>query len=102
MSQLKDADRPTYIVFLTDGLPTDGETNEAKIVAQSKTENQVHARVFSFGVGYDVNAAILDKLVRENFGQSAYVRPDENIESQVARLFNRIESPVLTGRTDSL
>jgi Ca-activated chloride channel family protein len=48
-------------------------------------------------VGYDLNARFLDKLVRENFGMSEYVRPDENIEEHVARLYNRIESPVLTG-----
>ena len=97
LAQLTDAGRPSYVVFLTDGLPTVGETNEMRIVANSKEFNKVHARVFCFGVGYDLNARFLDKLVRENFGQSEYVRPDENIEEHVARLYNRIESPVLTG-----
>ncbi len=97
LAQLTDASRPSYVVFLTDGLPTVGETNEMRVVANSKEFNKVHARVFCFGVGYDLNARFLDKLVRENFGQSEYVRPDENIEEHVARLYNRIESPVLTG-----
>ena len=97
LAQLTDAGRPSYVVFLTDGLPTVGETNEMRIVANSKEFNKVHARIFCFGVGYDLNARFLDKLVRENFGQSEYVRPDENIEEHVARLYNRIESPVLTG-----
>jgi Ca-activated chloride channel family protein len=97
LSQLTDAGRPSYVVFLTDGLPTVGETNEMRVVANSKEFNKVHARIFCFGVGYDLNARFLDKLVRENFGQSEYVRPDENIEEHVARLYNRIESPVLTG-----
>ena len=97
LGQLNDAGRPSYVVFLTDGLPTVGETNEMRIVANSKEFNKVHARIFCFGVGYDLNARFLDKLVRENFGQSEYVRPDENIEEHVARLYNRIESPVLTG-----
>ena len=97
LGQLNDAGRPSYVVFLTDGLPTVGETNEMRIVANSKECNKVHARIFCFGVGYDLNARFLDKLVRENFGQSEYVRPDENIEEHVARLYNRIESPVLTG-----
>jgi Ca-activated chloride channel family protein len=97
LSQLNDAGRPSYVVFLTDGLPTVGETNEMRIVANSKEWNKVHARVFCFGVGYDLNARFLDKLVRANFGLSEYVRPDENIEEHVARLYNRIESPVLTG-----
>ncbi len=97
LGQLTDANRPSYVVFLTDGLPTVGETNEMRIVADSKEWNKVHARIFCFGVGYDLNARFLDKLVRENFGLSEYVRPDENIEEHVARLYNRIESPVLTG-----
>jgi len=97
LGQLNDAGRPSYVVFLTDGLPTVGETNEMRIVANSREFNKVHARIFCFGVGYDLNAHFLDKLVRENFGQSEYVRPDENIEEHVARLYNRIESPVLTG-----
>ncbi len=97
LGQLNDSGRPSYVVFLTDGLPTVGETNEMRIVANSKEWNKVHARIFCFGVGYDLNARFLDKLVRANFGMSEYVRPDENIEEHVSRLYNRIESPVLTG-----
>jgi len=97
LGQLQDSRRPAYIVFLTDGLPTAGETNEMKIVVNAKEQNKVHARIFAFGVGYDVNSRLLDKIVRENFGQSEFVRPDENIEDRVSRLYNRLESPVMTG-----
>jgi Ca-activated chloride channel family protein len=96
LGQLQDSSRPSYVLFLTDGLPTAGETNEMKIVENARGENKVRARVFSFGVGYDVNSRLLDKLVRENFGQSEYVRPDEDIEDRVSKLYNRIESPVMT------
>jgi Ca-activated chloride channel homolog len=97
LGQIQDAKRPSYIVFLTDGLPTSGETNEMKIVADTKQENKCHARVFAFGVGYDVNSRLLDKIVRENFGQSEFVRPNEDIEDRVSRLYKRLESPVMTG-----
>jgi len=97
LGQVQDAKRPTYIVFLTDGLPTAGETNEMKIAANIKEANKLHARVFAFGVGYDVNSRLLDKLVRENFGQSEYVRPNEDIEDRIGKLYARIESPVMTG-----
>jgi len=97
LSQLQDSGRPNYVLFLTDGLPTAGETNEMKIVRNAKEANDVHARIFTFGVGYDVNSRLLDKLVRENFGQGEYVRPDEDIEDRVSGLYRRIESPVLTG-----
>ncbi len=96
LGQLKDSSRPSYVVFLTDGLPTVGETNEMKIVELAKQANQVRARVLAFGVGYDVNSRMLDRLVRENFGQSEYVLPEEDIEARVAALYNRIKSPVMT------
>ncbi len=96
LAPLQDSKRPTYVIFLTDGLPTVGETNEMKIVENAKKANKVRARIFAFGVGYDVNSRLLDKLVRENFGQSQYVRPDEDIEDSVSRLYRRIESPVMT------
>jgi Ca-activated chloride channel family protein len=79
LEQLKDKSRPNFVIFLTDGLPTVGETNEQKIAANAKQHNNVKARLFVFGVGYDLNARLLDKLSRENFGLSQYVRPNENI-----------------------
>ncbi len=87
---------PNYVIFLTDGLPTEGEQNEAKIVAHTKETNGVRARIFPFGVGYDLNSRLLDKLARANHGQSEFVQPNENIEDRVSRLYRRIESPVLT------
>ncbi|MBX9788484.1 MAG: VWA domain-containing protein [Pirellulales bacterium] len=96
LGQLQDSSRPTYVLFLTDGLPTAGEQNETKLVVGAQGANKVRARIFAFGVGYDVNSRLLDKLVRGNFGQSEYVRPNENIEASVSRLYARVESPVLT------
>ena len=96
LGQIQDTSRPNYVIFLTDGLPTAGETNEMKIVENSRKANDVRARIFTFGVGYDVNSRLLDKLTRENFGQSEYVRPDEDIEDRVSRMYRRVESPVLT------
>lgn len=96
LDQLKDSSRPNYVLFLTDGLPTAGETNESRIVERASSNNRVRARVIAFGVGYDVNSRLLDKLARSNYGQSAYVRPNEDLEAHVARLYRKMESPVLT------
>lgn len=96
LSQLKDDKQPSYVIFLTDGLPTTGETKEPKIVANAKDLNKVRARIFCFGVGYDLNAKLMDKLSRVNFGQSDYVRPSEDIEASVSKLYNRIGTPVMT------
>ena len=97
LGMLNDDDRPTYVIFLTDGLPTVGETREPAIAERAAKANDVGARLFAFGVGYDVNSRLLDKLSRENHGQSEYVRPDEDIEASVSNLYRRIGAPVMTG-----
>ncbi|HEY1068722.1 MAG TPA: VIT domain-containing protein, partial [Pirellulales bacterium] len=96
LSQLKDSNRPTYVLFMTDGLPTVGETNEMKITENVKTKNGVRARIISFGVGYDLNSRLLDRLSRANYGQSEFVRPNENIEVAVSKLYAKISTPVLS------
>jgi Ca-activated chloride channel family protein len=57
----------------------------------------VRARVFAFGVGYDVNSRLLDKVARQGHGQSEYVRPKDDIETAVSSLYRRIGAPVMTG-----
>ena len=96
LTQMKDSSRPNIVLFMTDGLPTDGEQNEAKIVANSKQYNKVHARIFTFGVGFDLNSRLLDRLSHDYFGQSEFVRPNENIETKVSALYRRIGAPVLS------
>ena len=96
LAMIKDDSRPNYVLFLTDGLPTAGETNEAKIAQNAKQNNKIRSRIVTFGVGYDVNSRLLDRIARDNYGQSDYVRPDENIESSVGRLSGKMSSPVMT------
>lgn len=96
LKMLTDPKRPSYVLFLTDGLPTVGEMDELKIAANAKQENAVNARLFTFGVGFDVNSRLLDRLSRDGRGQSVYVRPNENIEAHISSLYNKIGSPLLT------
>ena len=88
--------RPAYLIFLTDGLPTAGETNETRIADNARDRNRGNIRLFSFGVGYDVNARLLDRLATGNSGSSEYVRPEEDIEAAISRFFARMNAPVLT------
>ncbi|HMO13224.1 MAG TPA: VIT domain-containing protein [Pirellulaceae bacterium] len=96
LAQTTDHTIPNYVVFLTDGLPTVGETLEMKISENCRQNNKHRARIICFGVGYDVNSRLLDRIARENNGQTEYVLPNENIEAAVARLYSKISSPVLT------
>jgi Ca-activated chloride channel family protein len=88
---------PGYILFLTDGLPTQGETEVERILAnaQNNKPEQTSLRLFTFGVGYDVNTDLLDTLSQELGGRSNYVRPDEAIDEEVSQFYSGISTPVL-------
>jgi Ca-activated chloride channel family protein len=96
LEMITDSSRPSYVLFLTDGLPTVGETGELAIAEHCRRANSRRARIFCFGVGYDVNARLLDRLSGGNSGTSEYVKPDENIETHVGRFYSKLTSPVLT------
>lgn len=91
-----DAERPLTILFITDGLPTEGEVDPQMILSNLGAAAKPNARIFSFGVGDDVDTFLLDSIVREHRGSGSYVRPSERIDEEVASLYNRISSPVMT------
>jgi Ca-activated chloride channel family protein len=95
LGMIRDDSRPSYVLFLTDGLPTAGETRELNIAENCRKANRSKARIFAFGVGYDVNARLLDRLSGGNHGASEYVKPDEDIEAHVTRFDSKLTSPVL-------
>jgi Ca-activated chloride channel family protein len=95
LGMIRDDSRPSYVLFLTDGLPTAGETAELRIADNCRQANSRRARLFCFGVGYDVNARLLDRLSGGNSGTSEYVKPDEDIEAHVGRFYAKLTSPVL-------
>ena len=91
-----DRERPKMLVFMTDGLPTVDETNVTKIIDNVRKASRPGVRVFTFGVGYDVNTALLDKLAAENGGVADYVEPKEDLEVKVSNFFAKVNYPVLT------
>jgi len=94
--QFQSGDRPAMVVFLTDGLPTVGPTDISQIVKNAADANRAKVRLFSFGVGYDVNTNLLDKLAAENRGASDYIEPQEDLEVKVSNFFARVNYPVLS------
>jgi Ca-activated chloride channel homolog len=86
------------IIFLTDGLPTVGEQDPEKIAARAE-EHRGAFRVFSFGIGYDVNTFLLDRLTEGARGVTEYIAPGGDIERAVGTLAGKIASPVLTDVT---
>jgi len=92
-----DAKRPCYVLFFTDGLPTMGEITDVRALAKLSGEKRpAHVRMFTFGVGYDVNTWLLDTMAEEGRGQREYVKPKEDMEVKVSNFANKIAAPVLS------
>ncbi len=88
--------RPRIIAFLTDGLPTVGVRDVDAILKNAEKVRNDSVRMFTFGVGYDVNTHFLDKLAEKNHGVPQYVEPSEDIEVAVSLFYDKISEPVLS------
>ena len=92
---LTDDDRPAIVIFLTDGLPTVGEMEIERIIDNVSQAAPQNARIFPFGVGYDVNTALLDTIAVNHRGASGYVRPEDAIDEKVSAFYAKVSTPLL-------
>ena len=83
------------VLFLTDGLPTVGQRDETAIRSLVTKANPHKRRVFTFGVGFDVNAPLLDRLAEASRARAAYVLPHEDVEVRVGKVFASLAGPIL-------
>ncbi len=83
------------IIFLTDGQPTTGEIREVAIRSAVVAGNKHKRRIFSFGVGFDVNAPLLTSIANATRAATTFVLPNENVEARVSEVFRRLSGPVL-------
>lgn len=88
--------RPTTLIFLTDGLPTEGVTVTGAILDNVAREAPDNVRIFSFGVGDDVDTDLLDQISLDHGGASTYVRPGEEIDEEVSAFYRKVKMPVLS------
>jgi Ca-activated chloride channel family protein len=88
------AGRLSLVVFLTDGKPTVGETAPERI-AEAAERLRDGERVFAFGVGYDVNTYLLDRMAEGGRGSVSYVQPGDDVEQAVSSLTRKISFPAL-------
>ena len=83
------------VVFLTDGMPTVGETDPERVADQAD-RGRGPFRVFALGIGYDVNTYLLDRLTERARGVAQYIAPGGDIEQVVGSLATKLASPVMT------
>lgn len=93
---IADSERPTYLIFLTDGLPTQGVINSQHILDNLADTAPSNLRLFAFGVGYDVDTFLLDSLAQAHHGSSSYVPPGDRLDEILSSFYAKVSSPVLT------
>ncbi|MHC4873243.1 MAG: VWA domain-containing protein [Planctomycetota bacterium] len=96
LKSFHNTDKLPIVLFLTDGVPTIGESNIDNILNNVKKANIRNVRFFNLGVGYNVNVKLLDKLANNTAGTREYIAPDEDIEVKTGNICSKITSPVLT------
>ena len=97
LAQSEPREASRMMVFLTDGLPTAGVTDETAIGdSVARSNGELDARLHVFGVGYDVNTHLLDRLAADNQGTVTYVQPGESLDEVLTAFYQRIAHPVLT------
>ncbi|HSU93143.1 MAG TPA: VIT domain-containing protein [Gemmatimonadaceae bacterium] len=85
--------RLSVVLFVTDGEPTIGERDPAAIAAHA-ARMRGSQRVFTFGLGADVNAQLIEQLALEGHGTAQFVRPEEDVERAVGLVASRLTSPI--------
>lgn len=94
---VSDASRdPAYVLLLSDGLPTVGVKDIDRILQDAEKANRGEARLFTFGVGEDLDARLMDDLARRNGATPRYVLPGEDLEVALTNLARQIAEPVWT------
>jgi Ca-activated chloride channel family protein len=88
-------ERPTMVLFLTDGVATEGEQDTSRIISNIADAAPSNVRLFSFGVGDDVDTILLDTLSSEQHGRTTYVRPGQALNEAVSGFYSGITAPVL-------
>ena len=87
--------RLALVLFLTDGAPTVGERRAERLAARA-AELRGERRVFTFGLGADVNASLLEQVALDGAGTAHFVRPEEDVERVVGVVAQRLQRPVAT------
>ncbi len=94
LSGRSDDERMQVVMLLTDGLPSIGEQAPDRIAAAA-ADRIGRTRIFTVGVGHDVNTYLLDRLAVEGRGSATYVAPGADVGDAVGGVLAKLSRPAL-------
>lgn len=86
---------PSYIIFLSDGFPTQGVTEPRRIIHEVSDLNNGLRSIFGFSGGLNVNRYLLDFITYKNRGWSEYSYRSHQIGVYLSNLYDKIKDPLL-------
>ncbi len=95
LSQKPRGDGISLILFITDGHPTVGETSPEILVKQANERNKWKSRIFTFGIGSDINIKLLDQIAQSSGATGDYVEPNKEIATRIDTFYDKVRYPVL-------
>ncbi|XP_057561221.1 inter-alpha-trypsin inhibitor heavy chain H4 [Hippopotamus amphibius kiboko] len=94
--ELLPARSVTLIILLTDGDPTVGETNPAKIQKNVREAINGQHSLFCLGFGFDVSYAFLEKMALDNGGLARRIYEDSDSALQLQDFYQEVANPLMT------
>lgn len=89
---MKVPDARNVVLLLSDGEATDLDSHMQFVNALRRQSQDV--RIFSFGIGNDVNRPLLDRLSQETGGFADYVSNQDEVQRKVRLMQMKLASPV--------
>lgn len=86
---------PSYILLLSDGRPTKGETNSRDLINKISKVNRGKKSIFAFSGGQWTNRYLLDFISYNNRGWAEYSYRTNRIAQNLEALFERIDEPLI-------
>ncbi len=96
LNEKRNSNRTHLIVFITDGKPTIGETGDENLLKKIEMMNDDETRIFTFGIGNEINTHLLDKITEQTKAFRTYISENEDIEIKISSFYDKVRSPVLT------
>ncbi|EGV99943.1 Inter-alpha-trypsin inhibitor heavy chain H4 [Cricetulus griseus] len=85
----------SLIILLTDGEPTEGETNPANIQRNVQEAINNQYSLFCLGFGFDVHYSFLEKLAQDNGGLARRIYEDSDSALQLQDFYHEVANPLL-------
>ncbi len=89
------AQRAYYLIFISDGVPTQGVMDTRELINLVTRDNDLNASIYCVGVGARQNRELLNFLAYRNKGFSVFATQPEQAAGTVRDLLSRIRYPIL-------